>query len=171
MKHESRILFLAVMTGATGSVVALIYIWGASYTVGSKIALTVLLTGMWLGLALHLQTVVAFPLRTVSNLIGALREGDYALRARRAGFDVLVAGGVFGTCLRNPHPAAPWAEPSLTLGQRLAALHHPKYAIAEKILFARRHLGPLWLLTPALLYAYVCLSGLANRLGLRGGGQ
>ncbi|UCD52632.1 MAG: hypothetical protein JSW27_08340 [Phycisphaerales bacterium] len=84
MKHESRILYLALMTGATGSIVSLIYVWRSAYTTGSKIALTVLLTGMWLGYALHLRTVVAFPLRTVSNLIGALREGDYALRARGA---------------------------------------------------------------------------------------
>jgi len=84
MKHESRILFLALMTGATGTIVSLIYIWGSPYTAGSKIALTVLLAGTWLGFALHLRTIVAFPLRTVSNLIGALREGDYALRARGA---------------------------------------------------------------------------------------
>jgi len=84
MKHESRILFLALMTGATGSIVSLIYIWTSAYTTGSKIALTVLLASMWLGFALHLRNVVAFPLRTVSNLIGALREGDYALRARGA---------------------------------------------------------------------------------------
>jgi len=87
MKHESRVLFLALMTGATGSVVSLICVWRSPFTMGSKIALTCLLLGVWLGFALHLRTVVAFPLRTVSNLIGALREGDYALRARGASQD------------------------------------------------------------------------------------
>lgn len=84
MKHESRILFLALMTGATGSVVSLVFIWTSPYSVSSKVALTALIAGTWLGFALHLRTIVAFPLRTLSNLIGALREGDYALRARGA---------------------------------------------------------------------------------------
>lgn len=84
MKHESRIFFLALMTGATGSVVSLIFIWASPYSVSSKVALTALIACTWLGFALHLRTVVAFPLRTLSNLIGALREGDYALRARGA---------------------------------------------------------------------------------------
>jgi len=84
MKHEIRILLLALMTGAIGSIVALIFIWRTPYTVSSKVTLTTLIAGIWLGSALHLRTVVAFPLRTLSNLIGALREGDYALRARGA---------------------------------------------------------------------------------------
>lgn len=84
MKHECRVLFLALMTGATGSVVSLALIWMLSCSIGSKVALTLLVIGMWLGLALHLRAVVAFPLRTLSNLLGALREGDYALRARGA---------------------------------------------------------------------------------------
>jgi len=84
MKHESRILFLALMTGATGSIVSLVFIWTSPYGVSSKTALTALIAGTWLGFALHLRSIVAFPLRTLSNLIGALREGDYALRARGA---------------------------------------------------------------------------------------
>ena len=84
MKHESRILLLALMTGATGSIVSLIYIWRSPYTISSKVALTALIAGTCLGFAFHLRTAVAFPLRTLSNLVGALREGDYALRARGA---------------------------------------------------------------------------------------
>lgn len=84
MKHEYRILFLALMTGATGSVVSLALIWTSSYSSGSKVVLTLLVVGPWLGFALRLRAVVAFSLRTLSNLLGALREGDYALRARGA---------------------------------------------------------------------------------------
>ena len=84
MKHESRILWLALMAGASGSVVSLVFIWTSSFSANSKLTLTLLIVGLWVGFALHLRTVVAFPLRTLSNLIGALREGDYALRARGA---------------------------------------------------------------------------------------
>ncbi len=84
MKHESRILLLALMTGATGSIVSLLFVWSTTYSVSSKVTLTILIVSLWLGFALHVRSVVAFPLRTVSNLIGALHEGDYALRARGA---------------------------------------------------------------------------------------
>jgi hypothetical protein len=38
----------------------------------------------WSGFALRLKAEVVFPLRTLSNFLGALGEGDYSLRARGA---------------------------------------------------------------------------------------
>ena len=96
MKHESRILLLALMTGATGSIVSLLFIWTTTYSVSSKVTLTGLIVSLWLGFALHVRSVVAFPLRTVSNLIGALHEGDYALRARGACQDDALGEGHLG---------------------------------------------------------------------------
>ena len=44
--------------------------------------LTVLIVGAWLGFALAVRERVVFPLQTLSNLLGALREGDYSVRGR-----------------------------------------------------------------------------------------
>ena len=38
----------------------------------------------WLSFAFSAQSRVMFPLRTLSNLLAALREGDFSIRARGA---------------------------------------------------------------------------------------
>src|SRR6185436_17823543 len=39
---------------------------------------------LWLGVAFNLKQRVVRPLQTLSNILGALREGDYSIRGRRA---------------------------------------------------------------------------------------
>ena len=39
---------------------------------------------MWIGLAFAVRRRVVFPLQTLSNLLAALGEGDYSIRARRS---------------------------------------------------------------------------------------
>ena len=46
--------------------------------------LTVLIVGCWLGFAGAVREKVVFPLRTFSNLLAALQEGDFSVRARGA---------------------------------------------------------------------------------------
>jgi two-component system nitrogen regulation sensor histidine kinase NtrY len=84
MRFERRILFLSLLTGLASTVVALVAIATSSLSLTGKVTLAVLLAIVWLGFAFHVKGAVAYPLRTLSNLIGALREGDYALRARGA---------------------------------------------------------------------------------------
>jgi two-component system, NtrC family, nitrogen regulation sensor histidine kinase NtrY len=38
--------------------------------------------GGWLGFAAALRERVVFPLQTLANLLGALREGDFSIRGR-----------------------------------------------------------------------------------------
>jgi nitrogen fixation/metabolism regulation signal transduction histidine kinase len=87
MKYEHRILILALMIGLTGSVISLLLLWSADYTTRIQLALTLLILLTWLGLAFTLKSKVVFPLRTLSNLLGALREGDYSLQAKGARHD------------------------------------------------------------------------------------
>lgn len=49
--------------------------------------LSVLIVGLWWGFAFALRERVVFPLQTLSNLLSALREGDFSVRGRapRAG--------------------------------------------------------------------------------------
>ena len=81
--HEGRVVLLALLAGLPGSTVALWMLWtpGAS---SAKVqwTLTVLIVGAWLGFALAVRERVVFPLQTLSNLLGALREGDYSVRGR-----------------------------------------------------------------------------------------
>jgi nitrogen fixation/metabolism regulation signal transduction histidine kinase len=47
----------------------------------------VLIAGFWLGFAGAVRERVVFPLRTLSNLVAALQEGDFSVRARGANID------------------------------------------------------------------------------------
>ena len=49
--------------------------------------LTVLIIAFWTGFAFAVRRRVVFPLQTVSNLLAALREGDYSIRGRQASAD------------------------------------------------------------------------------------
>jgi two-component system nitrogen regulation sensor histidine kinase NtrY len=84
LKYEHRILILGLMTGLAGSATSFFLLWDSGYSPGTRLTLTVLITLIWLGSAFTIKNKVVFPLRTLSNLLGALREGDYSLRARGA---------------------------------------------------------------------------------------
>src|SRR5262249_19928567 len=49
--------------------------------------LSLVVLGFWLGGAYTLREKVRFPLQTLSNLLAAIREGDYSIRARGARHD------------------------------------------------------------------------------------
>jgi two-component system, NtrC family, nitrogen regulation sensor histidine kinase NtrY len=84
MRYERHILAWALMTGLVGSVLCLVFVWQSDLTTSTRVTLSMLVLCAWLGCAFGLRSKVAFPLRTLSNLLGALREGDYSLRARGA---------------------------------------------------------------------------------------
>jgi nitrogen fixation/metabolism regulation signal transduction histidine kinase len=79
---EGRIVLLAVCAGFPGSLCALMMLWSGDYRLHTQLTLTVLIVGIWLGFALAIRQRVVFPLQTISNLLGALREGDFSARGR-----------------------------------------------------------------------------------------
>ncbi len=84
LSHESRVLLTALMTGLPGAVVALVLLWSGDYSVKLQVTLALLVLASWLGFALMLKNRVSRPLQTIANLLAALREGDYSIRARGA---------------------------------------------------------------------------------------
>src|SRR5882672_3554480 len=87
LSHERRILLMAVTAGLPGSLVALILLWTEAHTTKLQWTLTVVIVALWSGFALAVRRRVVFPLQTVSNLLAALREGDYSIRGRQASLD------------------------------------------------------------------------------------
>ena len=85
--YERRIFLLALTAGLPGSAVALILLWTKIQDPKVQWTLTVLIVGCWLGFAGAVRERVVFPLRTLSNLLAALQEGDFSVRARGAGMD------------------------------------------------------------------------------------
>jgi nitrogen fixation/metabolism regulation signal transduction histidine kinase len=89
MKYEGRIVVMAILAGLPGSLVALIMLWLREPTPQAKTqwTLTVLIVGLWMGFAMAVRDRVVFPLQTISNLLSALREGDFSVRGRAGVFD------------------------------------------------------------------------------------
>ena len=83
--YEQRLLWLVLLGGLSATVVALALLWGGDHTPKVRWTLTVLILGTWFGFALAARERVVRPLQTVSNLLAALREGDFSLQARGAG--------------------------------------------------------------------------------------
>jgi PAS domain S-box-containing protein len=84
MLYERRILLLALAAGLGGTLVALILLWTGDFSSNLRWTLTIVITVTWLSFAFSAQSRVMFPLRTLSNLLAALREGDFSIRARGA---------------------------------------------------------------------------------------
>ncbi len=80
--YEGRVVLLSLLAGLPGSAVALWLLWTGDFPTRVQATLTVLIAGCWLGLAMAVRERVVFPLQTLSNLLGALREGDFSVRGR-----------------------------------------------------------------------------------------
>ena len=77
----------ALAGGAPAVVLALWLLWGQPHRPGTRLAATAAVVATWVGCALALRERVARPLQTISNLIAALHERDYSIRARDARAD------------------------------------------------------------------------------------
>lgn len=105
MTHESRVQLIALVSGAPALAAALIMLWTGDYSPKVQWTLTLLVAGGWLGFGLAVKERVASPLRTLANLLEAMREGDYSIRARHAAEedalgDVMLQVNAMATTLR-----------------------------------------------------------------------
>ncbi len=85
--HESRVFTAALAAGLPAVAVASWLLWTGDYPLRVRLTFTILAAGSWVLGALLLRERVIRPLQTISNLLAALREGDYSIRARGASPD------------------------------------------------------------------------------------
>lgn len=85
VSHENRVWWMAFFAGLPGAFVALILLWINDYTPKTQWTLTVMIVSLWFGFVFACKEQVIRPLQTISNLLAALREGDYSIRAKRYG--------------------------------------------------------------------------------------
>ena len=79
--HEQRILLMALAAGFPAVLTCMLMLWLGNYTAKVQWTLSVAIIGAWLGFCFSLRERVASPLRTLANLLEAMREGDYSIRA------------------------------------------------------------------------------------------
>jgi nitrogen fixation/metabolism regulation signal transduction histidine kinase len=111
LKHEHRIFWIAFLAGLPAVAAAFALLWVGEYGGQTKWTVMALITAIWLGCCFSLIGKVRFPLQTLSNLLAAIREGDYSIRARGgrredALGEVIIEVNALGENLRQQRLAA-----------------------------------------------------------------
>ena len=83
LAFEERILLFALATGFPGTLFAVLLVWLDPHNLKLRWTVTLVAVFLWGWLAAHLRDRVVRPFQTLANLLAALREGDFSLRARR----------------------------------------------------------------------------------------
>ncbi|MGE5278363.1 MAG: sensor histidine kinase [Acidobacteriota bacterium] len=84
LSHDRRVVLLAVLAALPGAAVALALLWLEDFTPRVRWTLTAVILFSALVLLHALWERVVRPLQTVSNLLAAMREDDFSIRARGA---------------------------------------------------------------------------------------
>jgi two-component system nitrogen regulation sensor histidine kinase NtrY len=84
LKFEKRITFLALAAGFPAVFLVGFLLWYDSYSMRLQWTVDLLLVLLWLGITFNLKQRIVRPLQTLSNILAAIREGDYSIRGRRA---------------------------------------------------------------------------------------
>jgi PAS domain S-box-containing protein len=94
---------LALIGGLPAVVIALVLLWTGGYTPKLQWTLSLVIVAFWWGSSIALRERIVRPLQTLSNLIAALREGDYSIRARGGRLDDALGQAMYEVnALREP---------------------------------------------------------------------
>jgi len=81
---ERLVTVLAVAAGLPAVAVCAFLLWYDGYSGRLQWTVDLFLVLAWLGFAFNLKQRIVRPLQTLSNILAAIREGDYSIRGRRA---------------------------------------------------------------------------------------
>src|SRR3989441_2118304 len=84
MRFERRVTLLSLLAGLPAVALCALLLWLGDYSTRLQLPIDLFLTLGWLVVAFKLKERIVRPLQTLSNILAALREGDYSLRGRRA---------------------------------------------------------------------------------------
>jgi nitrogen fixation/metabolism regulation signal transduction histidine kinase len=82
--HENRVLLSSLLSGSAAVAFAFFILLTQDFSPRVKWTAGALVLAVWAGFALSARERVIAPLRTLSNLLEAMREGDYSIRGRGA---------------------------------------------------------------------------------------
>ncbi|MGZ5024784.1 MAG: sensor histidine kinase [Chthoniobacterales bacterium] len=106
LSFEGHITWLILGAVLPAALVSLSILWFGDYTPKVQWTLTLFIVACALGFIMSVREHVVRPLQTMTNLLAALREGDYSIRARGARVDdalgeVLLEINALGETLRT----------------------------------------------------------------------
>ncbi|MFN2579089.1 MAG: PAS domain-containing sensor histidine kinase [Pyrinomonadaceae bacterium] len=112
LKFEGRVTALVLAAGLPGVSLCALLLWLDGYSGRVQWTLDLLLVFFWLAISANLRHRVVRPLQTLSNILAAIREGDYSIRGRRA-----ASGDALGEVMLEVNDLG-----ATLRGQRLGAL-------------------------------------------------
>ena len=84
IKFERRVTLLALAAGFPAVGLCAFFLWYDGWSAQVQWTIDLFLVLLWLGISLNLKQRIVRPLQTLSNILAAIREGDYSIRGRRA---------------------------------------------------------------------------------------
>jgi nitrogen fixation/metabolism regulation signal transduction histidine kinase len=84
VKFERRVTLLALAAGFPAVALSALLLWLDDYSGRTQWTIDLFLVILWLAIAFNLKQRIVRPLQTLSNILAAIREGDYSIRGRRA---------------------------------------------------------------------------------------
>lgn len=82
LSHDQRVVVMGILVGLPGVAASLGFLWLGDFSAKVQWTASVLLVGGWVSLTVALREQVVRPLGTLANMLAALREGDFSIRAR-----------------------------------------------------------------------------------------
>jgi two-component system nitrogen regulation sensor histidine kinase NtrY len=82
--HENKLTLLTFGAAVPAIIIALALLWFGDYTAKLQWTLTIVIVACFALFISSAREHIVHPLRTMSNLLAGLREGDYSIRARNA---------------------------------------------------------------------------------------
>ena len=81
LTHKGKVQAFAFLTGLPGLLAALVLLYAGDFSLKVYLTVFVLTGAAWLFFSIRLQSLIVLPLQTASNMLSALREGDFSLKA------------------------------------------------------------------------------------------
>ena len=96
LSYEGKITWLTFGAAIPAIIIAIALLWFGDYSAKLQWTLTIVIVACFALFISSAREHIVHPLRTMSNLLAGLREGDYSIRARNAG-----EGSALGEVLRE----------------------------------------------------------------------
>ncbi len=148
LPFQVRVVILAMAGGLPATLLALLLLRDAAIADSVHRLIIVVLLGIWIGFAIAVYRMTIEPLRSIANLLEALRGGDYAIRGRYAKKgdalgDIVLEANRLGATLRSQRFEA--LEASALLNKVLTEIDVAVLAFDndERIRLANRAAGEL----------------------------
>lgn len=82
LSHDQRVFAYALIAGLPAIILGMVLLWDSEFTNLTKVVYSFLVLAFWIGGASAAQMRMVRPLQVLANLLSALREGDFSIRAR-----------------------------------------------------------------------------------------